>query len=155
MFWDVKCMCFLSFGSANTRIKPYFFPPLSCFNKSVVFRQTRSQPQPFRAPTLNLGKKPLGRGQGNLPLYYYSYLTQICTRTSTEKHITLFLSYNVFIELVFCCFCKCKCMVLKPREKKHFQNLMQASSHSSSHCVFFFQTFSQIELRKKCFPVLI
>lgn len=34
-------------------------------------------------------------------------------------------------------FANAECL-FKTKEKKHFQNLMQASSHSFSHCVFFF-----------------
>lgn len=34
-------------------------------------------------------------------------------------------------------FANAECL-FKTNEKKHFQNLMQASSHSFSHCVFFF-----------------
>lgn len=60
--WNVRGMCFLSFASANIHITPPTTTTVSYFNERVVFRQTRSQPQSSRPPTLDSWKRTTGKG---------------------------------------------------------------------------------------------
>lgn len=92
------CACVLAFVGTNTHVKLFLW--LSHFNKQLVFRQTGSQPQPSRVPTLDLWKKTTAdRWQ---PIII---LLQLHNPVVHMRKAHAFLIYGVFLKLcIYPCF---------------------------------------------------